>query len=233
MSPLSPQDLDRIRFVTRHFHDLQGLQSRVPMGILYLALGLVFLASSNVYVFSAGIALLDLLLVVAGAGASWWMARWARSYYTSHFGEVERREANPLSPWGRRGVAVLALTLLVFLFVLAKYPPPILRSQVAIIRAYCLIGGAWTFGLWVQRGSRLCQAHYLMLGILAVGLAAPVHALDPLVLLLSGRVGFFLAVGAFLVVTGLLDHRVLVRTLWQLSPEPHAQPAVAPSEARR
>jgi len=225
MNPLSPQDLDRIRFVTRHFHDLQGLRSKVPMGLLCLVLGLLSLANEHVYVPSPGLALLALALLVAGAGASWWMARWARSYYTSRFGEVERREVNPLGPWGRRGAVVLALTLVLFLFTLP--------SPEALTRAYCLIGGAWACGLWVRRGSRLCQAHYLGFGVLALGLAAPVRALDSLVLLLSKNVGLFLAVGCFLVVTGLLDHLVLVRTLRQLAPEPRAQPSVAPSEARR
>ena len=32
-------DLDRIRFITRHFNDLQGLRYWVPLGLVILGLG--------------------------------------------------------------------------------------------------------------------------------------------------------------------------------------------------
>jgi hypothetical protein len=231
MSPLSPQDLDRIRFVTRHFHGLQGLRRSVPMGLIYLVLVPATLVSRGA--FSAGAAMLLLGLLAAGASASWWMARWAKGYYSGQCGEVERQAMDPLSPWTRNAVAVLLVLLFVSVVVLTDGTPPSPHSQEAVTRIYCLAGGVLALRLWVLRGSRLCQAHYLVFGLLSLGLAAPVHALDALVLLLSGRMGFLLAVGCFLVVTGLLDHRVLVRTLRQLAPEPHAQAGVAPAEARR
>ena len=36
---MKPHDLDRIRFVTRHFHDLQGLRYGVPLGLVALSGG--------------------------------------------------------------------------------------------------------------------------------------------------------------------------------------------------
>ena len=36
---MESQELDRIRFVTRHFNDLQGLRYLVPMGLLTLSVG--------------------------------------------------------------------------------------------------------------------------------------------------------------------------------------------------
>lgn len=72
--------LDRIRFVTRHFNDLQGLRYGVPLGLITLAwTGPALLRS---------VLLLAALLLFLGA----------RRYYRSTFGEVEREPAAELQP---------------------------------------------------------------------------------------------------------------------------------------
>lgn len=71
------QDLDRIRFVTRHFNDLQGLRYLVPIGLLLLSLT----APPPVRIALALGALL--LMLVAG-----WYSR-------NVFGEVEHQLPDP------------------------------------------------------------------------------------------------------------------------------------------
>jgi hypothetical protein len=72
------QDLDRIRFVTRHFNDLQGLRYAVPLGLIACGLG-------------GGPALLRVVLF---AGA-FLLTLGARRYYRSAFGEVQPQPADP------------------------------------------------------------------------------------------------------------------------------------------
>jgi hypothetical protein len=72
-------DLDRIRFVTRHFDDLQGLRYRVPLGLITLSLG------GTVYFSNPPLVLLRAVLF---AGAVLLMI-FARRYYRRTFGEVE------------------------------------------------------------------------------------------------------------------------------------------------
>ncbi|HYU32571.1 MAG TPA: hypothetical protein VEW48_10450 [Thermoanaerobaculia bacterium] len=74
---MEPRDLDRIRFVTQHFNDLQGLRYGVP-------LGLVTLAWAGPAPLRAPL-LLGAVLLTLGA-------RW---YYRRTFGEVEQQPADP------------------------------------------------------------------------------------------------------------------------------------------
>jgi hypothetical protein len=84
------RDLDRIRFVTRHFNDLQGLRLWVPLGLFTLAL--------------ASPLLLGLVLVLAAC----LLSLGARRYYQGAFGAVELSpalEADPLSVFSPAGPA--------------------------------------------------------------------------------------------------------------------------------
>ena len=81
------RDLDSIRFVTRHFKDLQGLRSMVPLGLLQLTPGII-----------AGFGGVPRLLpwiigfqVVVSVAAFFLMFR-SRSYYRS-YGHVEPKRA--------------------------------------------------------------------------------------------------------------------------------------------
>jgi hypothetical protein len=74
---MEPRELDRIRFVTRHFNDLQGLRSAVPLGLIACGLG--------------GPALLRAVLFAA----AFLLMLGARRYYRSAFGEVEPQPADP------------------------------------------------------------------------------------------------------------------------------------------
>jgi hypothetical protein len=74
-------DLDRIRFVTRHFHHLQGLRLWMPAGMV--SLGAAGLASSVHPALSAAGIVLILGAFVLMLGA--------RRYYRREFGEVEQQ----------------------------------------------------------------------------------------------------------------------------------------------
>lgn len=80
------RELDRIRFVTRHFNDLQGLRYWVPLGMITLSLG------GNTYFRNGPLVLLRLGLF-AGAVL---LALGARRYYRHAFGEVQPRPMEPV-----------------------------------------------------------------------------------------------------------------------------------------
>ncbi len=75
------EDLDRIRFVTRHFQDLQGLGSWVPLGVITLSWGVLASPSGSRPLVAA--LYLGAFLLMFGA----------RRYYRTSFGEVERPPA--------------------------------------------------------------------------------------------------------------------------------------------
>lgn len=70
-------DLDRIRFVTRHFQDLQGLEHWVPLGLIILSWGVLASHSASWPLVAA--LYLGAFLLMFGA----------RRYYRASFGEVE------------------------------------------------------------------------------------------------------------------------------------------------
>ena len=70
-------DLERIRFITRHFNDLQGLRYGVPLGLILLGW--------------QG----PPLLRVAGVVGAALLALGARRYYRRSFGAVEQQPAEP------------------------------------------------------------------------------------------------------------------------------------------
>jgi hypothetical protein len=73
---LAIQNLERIRFTTQHFHDLQGLRVRVPLGLITLSLAVPALPR-------VVLCLMALVLLLG-----------ARRFYRS-FGHVEHRPPDP------------------------------------------------------------------------------------------------------------------------------------------
>lgn len=206
---MKPRDLDRIRFVTRYFHDLQGL-TRVGFGLALLS-GATGLAIPGP---------LGLAPIVVGGAAGIWLSRRSKSYYASRFGQVERRAVNPLSPRGQRVLILVYLVSLAWFFAMASFHP-LAPSPATTARFFCFGCGALSIGVWWRRGSWLWQAHYLAFGVLCLGLglAAPFDAISPLLLALSRQGEAYLLYGAYLLVTGLFDHLILVRTMPQLATE--------------
>lgn len=129
-------DLDRIRFVTRHFNDLQGLRYWVPLGLVTLGWG-VFAAPFAARLPVVALCLLAFLLMLG-----------ARLHYRTTFGEVEaqpvlytaelypaslspivtvsRIQVPPLrSPVARHFLAIMGMATL--LFVIGQAVSPIVR----------------------------------------------------------------------------------------------------------
>ena len=77
---MESQELDRIRFVTRHFNDLQGLRYLVPVGLITLSVGGTIHFSSWPMLLR-GTFILAAFVLMFRAG----------SYYRGRFGEVETR----------------------------------------------------------------------------------------------------------------------------------------------
>ncbi|HEX6863546.1 MAG TPA: hypothetical protein VF414_12055, partial [Thermoanaerobaculia bacterium] len=78
-------NLGRIRFVTRHFNDLQGLRYAVPLGLIALgAGGLIHFANRP-------LAYLPAVLFLPALG----LLLWARRYYRA-YGEVEAQASDPV-----------------------------------------------------------------------------------------------------------------------------------------
>lgn len=80
---METRDLDRIRFVTLHFNDLQGLRYWVPLGLITLSVGGTTYFSSRPWVLLRAGLFLGAVLLSFGA----------RRYYRRSFGEVERLPA--------------------------------------------------------------------------------------------------------------------------------------------
>jgi hypothetical protein len=131
---METRDLERIRFTTRHFNDLQGLRYEVPLGMAALGGGLALLGWGGPLLLAAGL---------LGAFTLW---LGAKRYYASTFGAVEQAPpdpaaelypasvfspagpiprlegAEPVPPRTRRFLATLALAMVLF-SILQALPP--------------------------------------------------------------------------------------------------------------
>lgn len=188
-------ELDRIRFVTRHFKELQGLR-QAPLGLCFAIIGILnFLDQAG---FELKMALVVPLLALSAACAFILPAR-ARSYYRQSFGEVER-------PMGSRSrvAGFVACILLGLALALAI-------GQSTVSSFFCLLFGLAWIGSWIDMGARRFLAYRLGVGAFLVLLAISGR---PSALFLPGW-GHPLTVqgleGFCMVLVGLLDHRLLVR----------------------
>jgi len=185
------QDLDRIRFVTRHFGDLQGLKG-MGLGLLFISMGLNWLAKS------AGVALsiLSMLLLVPAM----YLTFRHRSYYRTRFGEIEskvRIKDSRLVLWGAAASVLVAVLAIAF---------GLSRRPVVFSDFPADMMGALFLGIWCYRGLRPSQGYYLVLGlvILSAPFMLPQWANPGMV---------YVLVGASQMLAGLLDHRQLAQAL--------------------
>lgn len=101
---MTPRDLDRIRFVSQHFNDLQGLRLGLPFGLILLGYGGLHLSWVWPLMLLFFAAILTGLLMANRRGIS---------YYRKRFGEVERlpalqeAELSPVSVYSPAGPAPL------------------------------------------------------------------------------------------------------------------------------
>ena len=199
------KDLDRIRLVTRNFGALQGFRIMVPVGMLLVAQGI-----DNGHASSSPLPYISMAIMI---GAICLMLLTPR-YYRARFGEVETR---PLSSSRR----IVAVALLVLASVLLLVLVPILgfRHQGLLPSLITLLSSTW---LW--RGFRLflgtallvtgisrgpARRHHLVLGGVLLGLSIPPAVLPPEEYM---RVTTLFC-GVAMILAGVLDHWLLVRTL--------------------
>jgi hypothetical protein len=190
---MNDQDLDRIRLVTRHFADLKGLQILVPMGLWWIGSGL-----SSIY-------LNPFLTLVSIAGAVG-LFFFSRRYYRTRFGEVV-----PQPTRYSRVFAVVALAVAFCFSLLAPFVMPYLLRHEPIF--YLLLYGTMFLVIWILTGAHFAQLYYGVFAGFFFGLALPSVVLPP-VLMHSGAIEILF--GATAILTGLLDHWLLVRTLKQV-----------------
>jgi MFS family permease len=211
------QDLERVRYVTTRYEQMQGLR-RVPLGLFLLAtagfqwtvlavtptggiddrygklaVGLIV----NVLYFSC-------LLLAAIALVLYYVIG---EHYERKFGRVERRPVG----WRRMAVGIGTIFMVVVaVFVVELWLEPPVRLDLLVM------GGVLLF---FRRKSWRFAAHYLVMGVLIA-----CCGLLPLFGIVSAdpREELYLTpllLGMYLLVGGIFDHLLLVRTMKSLPEE--------------
>jgi hypothetical protein len=186
---MTTSSLDRIRFVSQHFNDLQGLRTAFGLGLVLIGLGSLHLVSTWPL-------LLPLSLAFNVAGILL-VNRWGRLYYQRRFGEVERLPAlygaelselsvyspagpvpfsldrKPVNPVVRWFLIPVACALALFVILRAVSPPAALlaagSSRTSLL--YPLVVETGSPGSLTQGGWEplLAQGEYLLCGACFVG----------------------------------------------------------------
>ena len=205
----TPADLQRIAFVTRRFADLQGLRAVSYGAVLLVGAwinSLLPLDTSPMF----GVVMVASLF---GSAARLPLDR----YYGRTFGTLAVRPGTV-----QAGILPIELDLVV----------TALTFDVILLQIFDLrigLGGVLLIGFclrtvirdWPLRMHHAIGAASGMAAVIVLALAPPKRA-EKFTLLLEPAVGEFFAVscaliGLALVVTGLLDHRVLVQAMWRPS----------------
>jgi hypothetical protein len=205
--PMTAQELDRIQFVTRHFRALQGLRV-VPIAVFMIVVALLPPTPWGVLAM-----LVVALTLIAPMG---WppLRRWMSSYYADRFGAVEPMPVNPVGPRAQRVIAIGALLAFVgAMFLLFGGNKLLHLPEVSRLPSPYLILGGVFLCIWLLRGARPIQVHYLLVGSLLIWLGAAGRGSDRMLARLPGVAPQDLAMGAALTIVGLLDHLLLVRTM--------------------
>lgn len=186
---MEQDDLDRIRFITRHFHELKGLKEKVPFGLLLLGTGI-----------GQSLSLKPGLLLL---GAVLWLERRADLYYSCRFGRVERQPKR-----STLGIVTRVLALLILVFLLLPIGARVFGDGGVL----CLFVGSLLSVGWFRSGCQPSRAHDIALGALLLDLA--VHGIHfGISTPATPSIVNYLACGTSLILAGLLDHRLLVRSL--------------------
>jgi len=195
------RDLDRIRLVTGHFRELQGLR-RLPLWLGFALLGCAHLFHSASFDVAALMVLLPSLVLISRIDR----------YYRERFGEVERqRVEHPRSDY----LAIVGLALLVLLLFLLS--PPYVFG-----RFWYAFTGTLLLAQWLWTGRHPAQGYKALLGTFALGLTvASAHAFPFL-----ARDGVAEIAGGLLwTLSCLLDHRQLVLAMRLARPAEKSAPA--------
>jgi hypothetical protein len=195
---MTSPDLDRIRFVTRHFNELKGL-GLMGSGLLLVGLGVPYFAGNSLRE-----SVLAFCVQISLTVSSVVLTFYAKTYYQKRFGEVRalgepmpRQEALTIYSSGvasRSGNAgpganawLFRRMLLIGAFGLAIYvalrmlspsihitgPSAADRQGFAISQQVIeILIGAHFLSTWIWRECRLSQVYYLALAVVMLGLPA-------------------------------------------------------------
>jgi hypothetical protein len=210
----APPDLERIRFVTRSYLNLQGLRIVVPLGVLWIA-------SAMHSWLGASLAIL----------ASLWMVAGGQTYYRWQFGEVEQSARTRLPDAGgwARIAALASLTGILCFTVPYQLAGPGAQNDPGFLQPvrWLAFGAAVLVACWAGGGCAREQRYYPVL-------AAPLVATSIWLALTDLAYPTWMdaqaLAGAALVVCGLLDHRLLVRSFPR--PAEEEEEATATEETR-
>lgn len=185
---MTRQEIDRIRFVTEHFRELQGLRTVLFAGWLFVMLygGLLPWSVGLVY------PILSLSFIPYH-----FLSRRIDRYYRERFGVVETRPAKPVR-LDYRITALLVLAAYVSLGLAKRWIPAWITGWLLYEATSAILIGRW---LWLGRPAAL--AHRALLGAFLLALV-PLSVLVVPVWRQSADV----LIGT-LVLSGLLDHRQL------------------------
>lgn len=225
---MSEQHLQRIQFVTTYYGWLQGLRF-VPFGLVYLGFA-AWLALPPLEGADAKARLgVALLVQLGGLLLATGLYAWVGAYYRRRFGEVKVSAATRqrmLRAVGMSAGVALVAGLLVGLLRGSGHLTAVPLSGLLLASALALV--------WYWHWSGRFARHYL--GVAAgFALLAALHAVEanPVYALLralpftsDGRGVAVTLVGTWglaIVVMGVLDHRLLARTLGY-EPEPEPEP---------
>jgi hypothetical protein len=197
MTSAPPPDLDRIRFVTRSYLNLQGLRSQVPVGAQWISFAI------------GGWLGVSLCLL-----ACVWMLAGAPTYYRWRFGEVEQsaRTRMPDAMGWARIAALAALTGILCYALPYQLAGPEAQADPGFLGPlrWLAFGASVLVGFWACGGCAREQRYYpvlaalLLATLLWLALARPAYPTAAEAQALGG---------AAFVLGGLLDHRLLVRSL--------------------
>lgn len=191
-------NLQRIRYVTSHYQELQGLRI-VPLGIW---LCLVALGEAAGYI-PATQPQIAAITMFAYLGSGFFVLAaygWVGKIYERQYGSV-----HPLLQARPRALSG-CLSGAGFLFVL--YVGIMLGSQLLAVEVTMLLAALLLYAAW---RSRWYRKDYLVLLVLLIGVSS-----------LSSNTLIMGLNGATVIAGGLLDHLLLVRTLKQVPEEGHA-----------
>ncbi len=237
---MNVQGIDRIRFVTRYFNELQGLGKMVPLGLTLMLVGASDLFPS-----------LSILLLLTSLGFLAFALR-IGPYYRRTFGVVEQPPAGLPSIYRPAGPAPLAISrqpakrtiltlillgcsLFLILRVIAALTTESYGGHLVAFGQMMYISYGFGFaGIWLRRERHLSQSYYLVFGALLLGLAVlgaslslfpsvlsrvPHTLYACLVALTHLEVALVVCGGTFFL-SGLLDHLQIARTLRPVLEEP-------------
>ncbi len=209
---MTHRELDRIRFVTGHFRNLQGLR-QLPIYAWFVVRGCAdllhtgFLHSILAEVVSLSCFLVAILLLQPRV----------ERYYRERFGEVKRLKRRPAEhPWSDYlMVGGLALIALLLFFIWRPY---------VFGRFWYVAMGSALLGQWLWRGHHSSQGYWALFGVFSLSLTA-VSALAFPALAQEGVAE--IVVGTLCILSSLLDHRQLALAMGPPRPDPAEEAAPA------